>query len=212
MLFTPDAIQLMISSAVLSILHALLPNHWLPVIAIAEREKWSMRETLHTTFLASLAHAFSTILIGVIIAAFAFQLNKHVTIFTSVITPAILISMGLLFIWQHYHHRHFHIKTSSEENKTSKRALIVWFVIAMFFSPCLEIEAFFLAAGVIGWQVVVLISAIYLIVSVTGMVFWVGWAYRGIKKLNWHALEHSAGIIAGVILILTGLSFFIIHS
>lgn len=210
MLFTPDAIQLMISSALLSILHALLPNHWLPVIAIAEREKWTMRETLQTTFLASLAHAGSTILIGVIIAAFAFQLAKYVAAFSSVVTPVILISMGLLFIWQHYHHKHFHI-TSAAAKSTSKSALILWFVIAMFFSPCLEIEAFYLAAGVIGWHVVVLISVIYLVISVVGMVFWVSWAYRGLKKLNWHTLEHSAGIIAGAILILTGLSFLLIH-
>ncbi|HLF62211.1 MAG TPA: hypothetical protein VI603_00555 [Saprospiraceae bacterium] len=205
-----DILQLMISSALLSILHAVLPNHWLPVIAIAQREKWTMRETLQTTFLASLAHAGSTILIGVIIAAFAFQLDKHVAVFTSVITPAILISMGLLFIWQHYHHKHFHIKSASAKG-TSKAALIIWFVIAMFFSPCLEIEAFYLAAGVIGWQVVLLISIIYLVISVAGMVFWVSWAYHGLTKLNWHALEHSAGIIAGIILILTGLSFLIIH-
>ncbi len=210
MIFTPEAIQLMISSAVLSILHALLPNHWLPVIAIAHREKWSLRETMQTTLLASLAHAGSTILIGVVIAVFAFQLGKHVAFFTSVITPAILIGMGLLFIWQHYHHRHFHIKSSSAKG-TSKTALILWFVVAMFFSPCLEIEAFYLAAGVMSWDVVVLISLIYLIVSVTGMVIWVGWAYRGLKKLNWHALEHNAGIIAGIILIITGLSFLIIH-
>lgn len=189
----------------------MLPNHWLPVIAIAEREKWTMRETLQTTFLASLAHAVSTIVIGVIIAAFAFQLDKHVAVFTSVITPAILISMGLLFIWQHYHHKHFHIKSASAKG-TSKSALILWFVIAMFFSPCLEIEAFYLAAGVIGWHVVALISIIYLVISVVGMVFWVGWAYHGLKKLNWHALEHSAGIISGIILILTGFSFLIIHS
>jgi len=211
MLFSPEAIQLMISSAVLSILHAILPNHWLPVIALAEREKWSMRETLQTTFLASLAHAGSTILIGVIIAAFAFQLDKHVAFFTSVITPAILITMGLLFIWQHYHHKHFYIKPSPAIPEKSKTTLIIWFVIAMFFSPCLEIEAFYLAAGVISWQVVALISMIYLVFSVAGMVFWVGWAYHGLKKLNWHALEHSAGIVAGIILILTGLSFFIIH-
>ena len=83
-------------------------------------------------------------------------------------------------------------------------------VIAMFLSPCLEIEAYFLLAGTKGWWAVLTIAVLYLVISVTGMVLWVRLAYRGILKLNWHTLEHNAGIITGCTLIVTGiLSFFI---
>jgi hypothetical protein len=42
------------------------------------------------------------------------------------------------------------------------------------------------------------------------MVIWVTIAYHGLNKFNWHALEHKAGIIAGVTLIASGIiSFFL---
>jgi len=83
-------------------------------------------------------------------------------------------------------------------------------VVAMFLSPCLEIEAYFLLAGTKGWWAVLLIAALYLVISITGMIVWVRLTYTGILKFNWHALEHKAGIITGWTLIATGfISFFL---
>lgn len=84
-------------------------------------------------------------------------------------------------------------------------------VVAMFFSPCFEIEAYFLMAGAHGWEQVALLAVIYTVVTVTGMVVWIRIAYRGSFKLNWHSLEHNAGIITGLTLILTGIGSFFIH-
>jgi hypothetical protein len=80
----------------------------------------------------------------------------------------------------------------------------------MFFSPCLEIEAYFLAAGAQRFWWTILLSAIYFFVTLLGMVIWVTIAYRGLNKFNWHTLEHKAGIITGVTLIASGIiSFFL---
>ena len=81
----------------------------------------------------------------------------------------------------------------------------------MFFSPCMEIEAYFLLAGSFGWYAIMSIAVLYLIISVSGMVIWIRLAYKGIIKLNWHKLEHNAGIITGVTLIITGILTFYIH-
>jgi nickel/cobalt transporter (NicO) family protein len=91
----------------------------------------------------------------------------------------------------------------------SKFKMIAGLSLSMFFSPCLEIEAYFLAAGAqsIWWTVV--LSAIYFSITIVGMIAWVSIAYEGANKLNWHRLEHNAGIITGVILIITGVISFI---
>ncbi len=78
-------------------------------------------------------------------------------------------------------------------------------VIAMFLSPCMEIEAYFLLAGTKGIWAVLLIAGLYLLISVSGMVLWVRLAYKGLLKLNWHSLEHNAGIITGWTLVITGI-------
>jgi hypothetical protein len=43
------------------------------------------------------------------------------------------------------------------------------------------------------------------------MVLLVRFAYLGILKLNWHSLEHNAGIITGITLVATGILAFFIH-
>ena len=80
----------------------------------------------------------------------------------------------------------------------------------MFLSPCFEIEAYFLVAGAQGFLFVVSLAALYTVITVSGMVLWVRLAFKGMQKMNWHALEHNAGVITGVTLIISGIiSFFI---
>ena len=54
-------VTLITGSLVLSILHALIPNHWLPVLAISRKENWSIGQTTSVTFISGLSHALSTI-------------------------------------------------------------------------------------------------------------------------------------------------------
>jgi hypothetical protein len=58
---------------------------------------------------------------------------------------------------------------------------------------------------------VLFLAAFYTIITVSGMVLWVRLTYKGLLKLNWHSLEHNAGIITGITLLLTGILSFFIH-
>jgi nickel/cobalt transporter (NicO) family protein len=200
---------LIIGSLVLSVLHALIPNHWLPVLAISRKEGWTLSETTVVTFVSGSAHALSTVLIGLIIGLVGVTLADSVSHFTQIIAPAILISLGIFYIYQHHRHKHFHLHADAKI--LSKKRVIVGLVIAMFFSPCFEIEAYFLVAGAHGWSQVAILAILYTLVTVSGMVLWIRMAYQGLVRLNWHALEHNAGIITGVTLVLTGVISFFIH-
>jgi uncharacterized iron-regulated membrane protein len=118
--------------------------------------------------------------------------------------------MGLYFIQQHYRHHHFHVATEQIERKT-KRSLILALIVAMFLSPCMEIEAYFLMAGSEGWQLLSAIAVMYAVVTIAGMLIWIRIVYKGLLKLNWHKWEHNAGIITGLVLISTGIIAFFIH-
>lgn len=201
--------QILIGSIVLSLLHAVIPSHWLPVISIGKKENWTIKEVTQVTFLSGLAHALSTIIIGVILGLLGLQLSNKIQYFTHFIAPATLVALGIFFIYQHHRHNHFHLHPVPKPS-LSKSKIIMALVVAMFLSPCLEIEAYFLMAGTKGWWAVATIATLYLLISVTGMVLWVRLAYKGILKFNWHSLEHKAGIITGWTLIITGIiSFFI---
>jgi nickel/cobalt exporter len=196
-------------SIIISLLHAVIPNHWLPVIAIGRKEQWSSAEVTRITLFCALAHGISTILIGVILGFVGARLDNNLTHFTGIIAPVVLVLMGVIFIYRHHRHKHFHINQSVEKKKT-KAAIITALVIAMFFSPCMEIEAYFLLAGAYAPWLVWLIALLYIVITTTGMLFLVRFAYKGLLKLNWHSIEHNAGIITGLTLVATGfITFFI---
>ena len=202
-------ITLITGSLVLSVLHALIPNHWLPVLAISKKENWTLSQTTSVTFIAGLAHALSTVLIGVTIGVVGVKLSATAAQFTGYIAPGVLIGIGLFFIYQHHRHKHFHLHAQPVERGKSK--VIIGLVIAMFFSPCFEIEAYFLLAGTKGWWMIFLLASLYTFVTISGMVLWVRLTYKGLLKLNWHSLEHNAGIITGITLLITGIFSFFIH-
>jgi putative Mn2+ efflux pump MntP len=204
-----DVISILVGSLVLSVLHALIPNHWLPVLAISRKEKWTLAKTTTVTLVSGLAHAVSTAAIGIIIGLLGVQLAEHLEHFTHIIAPVVLIGLGLFYIYQHHRHKHFHLHAESGSSSANK--VILTLVLAMFFSPCFEIEAYFLMAGAHGWSLVLLLALLYTVVTVTGMVIWVRLAYQGLYRLNWHRLEHNAGIITGITLVLTGVASFFIH-
>jgi len=202
-------ITLLTGSLILSVLHALIPNHWLPVLAIAKKENWSLSRTTGITFIAGLSHALSTVLIGVLVGLVGFTLDDKVEHFTRYIAPSVLASLGFFYIYQHHRHKHFHLHQHNEIVSNTK--VIASLSVAMFFSPCLEIEAYFLLAGGAGWWMVVLLAILYTTVTVGGMVLWVRFTYSGLLKINWHNLEHKAGIITGITLVVTGVASFFIH-
>lgn len=202
-------INILTGSLAISLLHAVIPNHWLPVIAIGRKEQWTTQEVIRVTFICAVAHGISTILIGIGLALVGAKLNDSFTHFTNIIAPALIIAIGLIFIYRHYKHKHFHINEDIKKKKT-RRAVIIALVVAMFFSPCMEIEAYFLLAGAESALLVWLLAALYLVITTTGMVLLVRYAYNGLLKLNWHSLEHNAGIITGLTLVITGIISFII--
>ncbi|MBS1921234.1 MAG: hypothetical protein JST17_13360 [Bacteroidetes bacterium] len=202
-------LSILTGSLLISLLHAIIPNHWLPVLAIGRKENWSLSETTKVTFIAGLAHVLSTVIIGIVLGIIGAELQKSIEQFAGVIAPAILILLGFYFIQQHYRHHHFHINKHQLENK-QKSKLITALVLAMFLSPCMEIEGYFLLAGTKSRWFLFSMVIMYSVISLGGMLLWIRLAYKGLIKLNWHSLEHNAGIITGLILIATGIVSFLI--
>jgi hypothetical protein len=50
-------------SIILSLLHATIPNHWLPVIAIGRKEKWTFQEVTKINFISPVAQCLIKLII-----------------------------------------------------------------------------------------------------------------------------------------------------
>ena len=203
-----ESYQLFLSVLAISILHAILPNHWLPVVAISKELGWNGSKTAGVTLLAALAHSLSTVIIGLLLAFGGMTLDGILPFFRYV-AAGLLICLGILFIWRHQHHMHFHLKEVMITTNTSMGYILGTLMLAMFLSPCLEVGALFLISGTEGMQTTFMVAFIYTITSAAGMTLFAWGAMQGLKKVDWHKVEHNSGLISGIILMLTGLMFLV---
>jgi nickel/cobalt exporter len=203
--------QIFIGSLILSLIHALIPNHWIPLIAISKTEKWSTGQTMWATAITGFAHTLSTIFIGIIVGVIGYKLSAKYSQVSNIVAPIVLISLGIIYMILDFtggHHHGEHDQSAASPVKTGKskvRAILFSLSLAMFLTPCFEIEAYYFQAGTIGWAGIFIVSAVYLIVTLLVMLFLVYMGLKGIQNLRSHYLEHHEKAITGGVLILLGL-------
>jgi nickel/cobalt transporter (NicO) family protein len=204
--------QIFIGSLILSTIHALIPNHWLPIIAVGKTEKWTQRQTMLATIITGVSHTLSTIIIGIVVGLIGYKLAAKYAIISEDIAPGILIALGLVYIVRNFyslhHHDHDHGLKTDLTGKSGKRsrwvAILTSLSIAMFLTPCIEIEAYYFQAGTIGWTGIFIVSAVYLIVTVVIMLSLVSLGMKGVETFKSHFLEHYEKAITGAVLIALG--------
>lgn len=204
--------QIVAGSFLLSLIHASVPNHWLPLVVIGKTEKWSCAQTLGVTAIAGLAHTASTLIIGILVGWLGYQLASHHALITGMIAPVILIVLGLLYLVtdqrssRHNHHQSHQIPMPQDNSRIPPQAgrVITSLVVAMFFSPCLEIEAYYFTAGALGSFGIVTVSVIYLFVTMLGMLLLVDLGRHSVEKIRLDFLEHHEKGVTGMVLIVLG--------
>lgn len=206
-------IHIFIGSFLLSIAHALIPSHWLPIVAIGKAEKWNEKDLLTTTLITSISHISSTIIIGIVVGFVGYKLSESYYFITKFIAPLILILLSLIYFFLEYKHKktqaehqHHHINIDDIiQKRKTKHSIVFSLIIAMFFSPCLEIEIYYLTASQLGWLGIFIVSMVYFFVTISAMLILVVLAFKGISKLKWNFLEHHDKLISGLILLIVGL-------
>ena len=204
-------IQIILGSILLSVVHALIPNHWLPLVAMANTERWSRLEALTATGIAGLAHTLSTIIIGIVVGLIGYELSDRYSTLISIIAPSLLVLLGIVYLIFGAGHTHHNLSSRFQKPANKRKFPIIFtLALAMFFSPCIEIEAYYFSAGTLGWMGIGALSAIYLLVTVSGMLLLVDFGLRGVKKFKSHFLEHHEKKITAVILIVLGISSYFV--
>ncbi len=210
-------IKILLGSLALSMIHALIPNHWMPLIAIGKTENWSRSETLRATVITGVAHTLSVILIGIVVGLFGYKFAATYVEAAKIIAPLVLLVLGMIYLLaeldssrkQHHHH---HVDTANLTTKRSQLQILAVLGTGMFFSPCIEIEAYFFSAGTIGWRGILAVSVVYLVVTVLGMVLLVDLGMKGVNALEekLHFFEHhEQGLTGAMLIVLAVVAYFI---
>ena len=204
-------LSLFSGTLILSAIHALIPNHWLPLVAVAKAEGWKRSEITTVTLLAAAAHVFGTVVLGIVLGLIGQELQEEYGEAITAISSILLIIFGLIYFTVNLPHHHHSTQDDVAAYKRSKTKWIWIFVGMMFLSPCLEVESLFLSAGVFGMSAVLSLAAAYAVVSILGIWLLVRLGIKGVNLLPAEFIEHNEKKISGAVLILVGIVTFFLH-
>jgi len=203
--------SLVAGTFILALLHALIPNHWLPLVAVARAEGWKVKDVTTVTLISATAHVLGTVALGLVLGVIGKELADQYGHAINVGASILLIIFGLIYYTVNLPHHHHSSQKDVAQYKRSKRKWILIFIFMMFLSPCLEVESLFLSAGAYGMTNVILLSTVYAIVSVSGILLLVTLGNKGVNLLPAEFIEHNEKRISGAVLMVVGIISFFLH-
>jgi hypothetical protein len=204
------AIELAILSAglLVTVLHTLVPDHWLPFVVVGQSHRWPLVKTLRLTLLFSLVHVGLTVILGLGLALLSLELLRGIEGLQEAINGLILIALGVLVTFLH--------RAGMGDRRTpgaeglSKAGLLSLFGVA----PCYPILPVFLSAQALGWGLTLGLAGLFSLVTMSMMALMVFFGGRGLlnasKSPGWKSIERWEGMILGGTLVILGLLILLI--
>ena len=229
---TNEFTLLLLTAVSIAFLHTLAgPDHYLPFIMISKARNWSLAKTSWFTVLCGLGHVGSSIVVGFVGIAFGLALSK-LELFESArgsIIAWLFTAFGLAYlVWGIYRiqrnkphvHKHFH--GSGEEHlhehkhhadhlhvheEKAKRNVTPWILFTIFvFGPCEPlIPIVMYPAAKNNYTELIIVTAVFSIVTILTMLSVVLIASYGIKLLPMKTMEKYSHVMAGGTILLCGL-------
>lgn len=228
-----DSIALLSVTAVsIGFIHTILgPDHYLPFIVISEAKKWSTRKTMVITFLCGLGHVLSSVILGLIGIAVGISVTKLVSFesFRGNIAAWLFIAFGLVYTiiairnllrkkkhsHSHFHpggeqHSHEHIHSSEHLHIHEKDVVNTtpWILFLIFlFGPCEPlIPILMYPAAQHNINGTILVSGLFSLVTISTMMLVVLSFKLGLSKINLKPVEKYMHVIAGSMILFSGLA------
>lgn len=229
-----DSSIMLLSATAVSIgfIHTIVgPDHYLPFIVLSEAKKWSLRKTMIITFLCGIGHVLSSVVLGLIGIGVGVELKKLVAVesFRGNIAAWLIIAFGLVYmaisirklvkgrkhVHPHFHldgsrhvheHNHHSEHTHIHENEVMNATPWILFIIFIF-GPCEPlIPLVMYPAAQNNLSGAVVVALLFSIVTIATMMSIVLAFKMGLSKINLKPLEKYVNLLAGTMILLTGLA------
>jgi hypothetical protein len=106
---TSSVALLLLAAAVVAVLHAILPDHWVPLAVVARTQRWSLLQVARVSALASAGHVLTSLLLAGIVAEVGFQFAHQIDAEQGHLIGVVLVLTGLGFlVWGMTGHGHHH--------------------------------------------------------------------------------------------------------
>ncbi len=201
---------LLASAISVAFFHSMAPDHWVPFVALAKGSRWSMRHLAFITTLAGIGHVLSSLLIGIIglWAGWTVHRMEGVEAWRGGVAIWLLIGFGAAYLlWGLKHAQHPHPHLSVKDAVKAYAARRAWILIAVLvFGPCEPLIPLMFLAYQGGLQAIVLVSAVFSLVTIGMVVGQSCLSYAGVRLVQSEWMERYAHAMAGLVIVLTGLA------
>ena len=225
-----EMMVLLMSAATLGVVHTLLgPDHYLPFIVLSKARKWTRKRTLWITFISGVGHVTGSVILGMIGIAMGISLSKLEAFEASrgSLVGWMLIAFGVLYTaygvykylrrGAHMHvpaflrpksirHEHLHLDVNEMKDDNAGR-LTPWILFLIFvFGPCEVLIPMLIypAANQSGLGVF-LVALVFGVATVGTMMLVVLLGYKGISLVRFRGREHQIHLLAGLVILFSGL-------
>lgn len=222
-------LSLMAASAVLAILHTLVPDHELPLALIGRAQNWSIKKMAGVTLIAGIIHISVSMGVGVLAIVVSTQLAKQVATTAHTISGFMLMAFGAVYTilaWRRKGHGHgglghshgskyaahphgrpppgSGLKVDSEGKPVISGS--AWIVAIVGIAPCFTLIPVLLQSMWYGMTTILLVMVVYAVSTVGMMVILTSIALKTITFITRLAkIEKYVEIIAGLIIFAIGL-------
>jgi len=228
-----NSIALLSMTAVsLGFIHTLFgPDHYLPFIVLSEAKKWTVRKTMLITFLCGVGHVSSSVVLGVIGIAIGISVSRLVSFesFRGNIAGWLFIAFGLVYLiisirhlyrnrkhsHAHFHaggnkhnHEHIHFREHTHVHEKEVVNTTPWILFLIFvFGPCEPlIPILMYPAARNNIQGSILVSVLFSVVTIATMMSIVLAFKLGFSKINLKPVEKYGNVIAGAMILFSGVA------
>ena len=193
---TPELVVLLASAASIAFVHPLAgPDHYLPFVSMAAARRWSWRKVMSITLLCGAGHLVGSVLLGLLGIWASTGIDSLVTIesWRGELAAWLLVSVGLLYLaWGIRHagseaaHQHSHYHPQ-------------WAIFLVFIlGPCEPlIPILMYPAAKANLAGVLLVTAVFGVVTLATMSLAVGLSYYGLRRLQWPDMSRYGHALAG---------------
>jgi len=197
------------TAATVACLHTVAgPDHYIPFIALAKSRQWKFGKTVFWTITCGCAHVWSSVLLGLGGAAIGWSIQKTgwlENVRGNLAGWALLphkhfdsYEDGSMYV---YEHRHGVAVNTSERHKVTPWVLFIIFLLG----PCEPmIPLLFVPAVKNNVYGMVMLVAVYTVVTLATMLFMVMAGYWGLTSLKTKIFERYMHAIAGLTLFVCG--------
>ena len=204
------AAAIAVTAATVGSLHTLAPDHWAPFAALARAQSWRAGRTARVTALCGFGHVTTSVILGVVALLCGVELvvtfGKRIEAWGGLL----LIGFGLVYgVWGlrraagarlhgHVHAHYDHVHDAAR--------LTPWTLFLLFCAdPCVAVIPLIVAAAPFGVAAVVTVAVIYEAATIATMTVLSLAAWRGVRTLRFHWLDHYGDAAAGGLIAALGL-------